>query len=215
MCIKKLSIATLALLVAVAGTAYGEDEDVWKETSLDQFSGPRNQLGVSVGMRTDETRSTDAQPEVSVKYLRWFNHYVAFTADLGFTNETAFSYNSTARTHAVGAGLRLQEPGDLVSVYLEPGLTLHRHAGDLDGQDFSRTRFGLSISLGVSLKAFGNSYLDLSLRQVLNSPESRPVYAAVPPVPEPSDNLWGTLGGADPYDLYNTTHAFVAYRFGL
>lgn len=215
MFIKKLSIVSLAVLLAATGLAFGEEEDVWKETRLDEFSGPRNQVAVSVGMRTDETRSTDAQPEVSLKYLRWFSNYIALTADLGFTNETAFSYNSTARTFAVGAGLRLQEPGDLLSAYLEPELAAHRHSGEMDGTDFSRTRLGLSISLGLSLKAFGSSYLDFSLRQVLNAPESRPVYVASPPVPKPPDNLWGPLGGADPYDLYNTTHVIVSYRFSL
>jgi hypothetical protein len=207
---------SLLFLVVLSTTACGEEQAIWKETNSDEFEGPRHQLAVRVGMRTDETDRVDAQPEVSVRYFRWFSRFVAVTADFGFTNESVFSYRSEARTLAFGTGLRLQEPGQLVSVFFEPGVSIQNHRGDLDGSDFSSTRFGLSLALGASINIGGGSHLDLTLRQTLNAPESRPVYATTPLVPDPpvNNNLF-VMGGADPYDLYNPTHILISYRFGL
>jgi len=212
--ITKPILLVLVLCVAIAASVNADDKVVWEDSSLDEFEGPRHQLAVTVGLRTDETQRVDARPEVSVKYLRWFSRFAAITTDLGITNESIFNYRSSARTIALGAGLRLQEPGGFASIFFEPGLSLHRHSGDLNGVDFSETRFGLSISMGLSVEMFGKGYLDISLRQVLNAPGGRPIYVVTLPSP-PIDEHWVGMGGADAYDLYNPTHLLVSYRFGL
>ena len=205
-------LLTLLVTVLLGGTALGQDEAVWKETALDEFRGPRHELSFSAGLRIDETRNVDAQPEFSVGYLRWLNRHTALTADLGYTYDSEFSYRSSARTFALGAGFRLQEPGGVVAVFLEPGLTLHHHRGDLNGNSFAETRLGLKLSLGASVHVFGRNHIDLSVRQVLNQPASQPIYT-YPAVYPPIDGDF--LGGADTYDLYNTTHVMVSYRVGL
>lgn len=206
---------SLLLCVWLATAALGEDA-VWRESEGDRFDGPRHQLGVSAGIRTGNVREIDAQPEISLKYLRWFSRHSAVTADIGFTNETSLSPDSRVRTFTLGAGMRFQEPTYFMSVFLEPGLTMHRHTGDIDGRDFAATRFGASISLGASVRLFGDTHLDLCLRQVLNNLESRPIYTFIAVYPSPPVGPgWDGLGGDDDFDLYNPTHVVVSYRISL
>ncbi len=212
---RKSILLSLTLYVVLSVAAHAGELGTWKETSDESSIGPRHELALSAGLRTDETQRVDAQPEISVKYLRWFSRFAAVTADLGFTNETAFSWRSSARSFSIGAGLRLQEPGGFGSVFFEPGLSLHRHSGDLNGSDFSETRLGISLTMGVSLKVYQDTHVDVSFRQVLNNASSRPIYTWIAaPVP-PIDDHWDGMGGADTYDLYNPTHVFVSFRLGL
>jgi hypothetical protein len=105
--------------------------------------------------------------------------------------------------------------GEIASVFSEPGLSLVRHSGDLNGSDFTDIRPGIILSLGASLSVHKGSQVDVSLRQVINEVGSRPFYASTPTLPPPPDQSGYWMGGADAYDLYNTTNLVLAYRFGL
>ncbi len=212
---RKSILLGLLLCVVLGITAHAEEKGTWKETSNEASIGHRHELALGAGLRTDESQWVDARPEVSVKYLRWFSRFAAVTADLGFTDESSFSWRSSARTVAIGAGFRLQEPGGFGSVFFEPGLSLHRHSGDLNGSDFSETRLGISVTMGASLKVHKDTHLDVSFRQIINNAGGRPVYVLAPMPEPPPDDRWDGMGGADTYDLYSPTHVVVSLRFGL
>ncbi|MCP4684375.1 MAG: hypothetical protein GY867_02905 [bacterium] len=213
--IRKAILLGLVVCIAICAGAHAGERHSWGEVSTDGFDGPRHQAAISVGFRTDETERMDAQPEIALKFIHWFSRHTAFTSTLGFTNETAFSPASTAMTWDYSAALRVQQGGRIVALFFEPGLSLSRHTGDLDGSDFSETGLGISLSAGVSLGVGDEGFLDISLRQVLNDAGSRPIYATSPLPYPPVGGGWEGMGGADTYDLHNPTHFVVFYRFGL
>jgi len=211
---KSLATAGCLLCLTFAAPALAAQEAVWVESNQSP-SYDHHQLAVSVGLRTDQTQSVDAQPEISVKYLLWFGRHTALTTDVGFTNRTSFSGYSEARTFSAGVGLRFREPGGFGSIFFEPGLLMQSHRGDLDGTDFTSSRLGISLSLGVSVSVTKGSRIDLSVRELLNDMGSRPYYSPVPNLPEPPPEPPLFIGGADEYDLYNTTYVLLSYRFAL
>ncbi len=213
-------VISIVVLHAVLcfGTSTFAGEVVFKDLKGRTFIEPRQQIGFSVGYRTDETKYTNAHLTFTGQFLHFVTQHFALKADLGYTHRTTFG-RSWARTISYGAGFRLQQPEKVITPWIELGLAIHRHTGELGDNDYGETRYGPQGGIGLSFKLSKVTRVDIGIQHVVNAvTEIQTVYSPGPLPPDPPDpvNLWSCGGGSASADeVYNPTHVFVRYRFGL
>ncbi len=209
-----IGLAVLFAAIVCCGTSALAGEVVFKDLKGRTFTEPRQQIGFSVGYRTDERSYTSSNPQFTLQFLHFLAPALALKADLGFTDRTKFGDGSHARSYSYGAGFRFQRPEKLITPWGELGLVIHTYQASSVGNSSSYSRTGVLGRAGFSFRLSNNSQIDLGAEHVLNSTSDYTLADSGPMPPAPGHlPCCGTSAVSD--KLFNPTHVFVRYRFGL
>jgi hypothetical protein len=211
--------------IVLAGSLNAQDR--WSTNKVEPnatSSGHQIALGVGYRLVSDDWKTVDAEPTISGQYLWYASSKFALKVDLGFNHRTDVSSNSYAQTVSVGFGMRLQPsvvshmPQPFWTPFLEFDFSTLRYDGRLGSGDFSETRLGYGLAVGLSLKIEKAAAIDVILHHVFNYAEGQPYYASAPSIlPQPRDfpKFWCGFGGSSATGLYNPTNLIVRYRVAL
>jgi len=219
----KTSLQIILTIVVLAGSL--EAQDRWGTTSSEpDATSSGHQIALGVGFRLDDRESVDAEPTLSGQYLWYASSNFALKVDLGFNLRTDINSNSHARTVAFSFGMRLQPSGTpgmpkpFYTPFVELDISSLRYDGRLGSNDFSETRLGYGLAVGLSLKIEKAAAIDIVLHHVFNNIEGQIVYASAPSIlPQPRDfpQFWCGFGGSSASGIYNPTNLIVRYRVAL
>jgi len=221
----KTALQIFLTLFVLAGSL--EAQDRWGTTSQEPDAtslGHQIALGVGYRLVSDDRETVDAEPTISGQYLWFASSNFALKVDLGFNHRTDINSNSYARTFAFSFGMRLQPSGTpgmpkpFYTPFLELDFSTLRYDGRLGNSDFSETKPGYGLAVGLSLKIEKTATIDLLVHHVINNVEDRVTCGNEPSIlPQPGDypQLWGCMGGYGADGLYNPTNLIVRYRVAL
>lgn len=213
--IKLCKVALVTLTVILISTI-GHAQD-WIESSGGMPPESHYQIGISIQYRTDNRSEIDTRPQFLVQLMKYTGNQRAWYTAFGYCPNTDFAFNSQTETYSLETGLRVQQQMRLFSPFFDFGLKHEYYRGRLDGRSLYHNKLGLSLRLGASLRLGGKTRLDFGLQHLLNSRESEPVYVSGSPTPPEREGFPQDigLGGPDLFHLYNPTHLYLHYRFGL
>jgi len=215
------------VLTVIVLTGSLSAQDRWNTAKAEPIatsSGHQIALGVGYRLISDDWENVDAEPTISGQYLWYASKNFALKVDLGYNHRTDVSSNSYAQTVAVGFGIRLQPSvasnmsQPFWTPFLEFDFSTLRYDGRLGSGDFSETRLGYGLAVGLSLKIEKAAAIDITLHHVFNYAEGQHYYTSAPSIlPQPRDfpKFFCGFGGSSAVNFYNPTNLIVRYRVAL